>query len=301
MRKITLFSLLVLSVNFVFCQAFGSKGAEWKYSLVNKINGQQKVATYQCDSVYVFNSKMASRFKLVSGQISGFSCPTEVDEELIGYGADSVFIYEDGRWQLLVDLSASNFDTTTVKVSVSNGQQTVTRNILIEFDSVRTTVISGVTLRQVYMRHIGTQTAYQFHDGWFTEHIGHEYSIIPWAFSTCTNSSNYTYGLRCFSDSLLGSLNFTSIGCDSVLTSISKNELVSSKINVFPNPSNGLISISSPEAISRIQLFGVTGQTILIQPNGNNQLDVSSLESGIYFLSITLKEGAVVSKRIIKE
>lgn len=301
MRKIILLSILLLAVNFIFCQAFGSKGAVWKYSLVNNLNGQQKVTTYECDTVYVFNNKTASRFKIISGPVSGFPCPNDVDAALIGYNADSVFIYETGRWQLLVDLSANNLDTTTIEVSVSNGQQTATTSLLIEFDSVRTTVLNGVTLRQVYMRQIGTQSAYEFQDGWFTERIGHEYSLIPWAFSSCTNTNNYTNGLRCYSDSLLGNLNFTTIDCDSVLTSISKNEFKASKISIAPNPTTNSITITSQEKIAKMELYTITGQTVLVQTNGKSQIDLSNLKSGIYFINVTLDEGTIISKRIVKE
>ncbi|MFK7807016.1 MAG: T9SS type A sorting domain-containing protein [Saprospiraceae bacterium] len=87
----------------------------------------------------------------------------------------------------------------------------------------------------------------------------------------------------------------------SSITSVENN----TSINIFPNPSNGLITIESKTSlISGVQVFNAQGKTIRSQ-NGLNQniltLQLENKPSGIYFLVITDQEGSVSSHRVIKE
>lgn len=300
MKKITTLFILIFSVQLLLSQTFGELGAEWKYSLVNKINGIQQYSTYQCDSVFVFKNRNAIRRKLIPNASFGFPCPNDVDKPYIGYNADSVFIYEDGRWQLLVDLSANNLDTTTIDVKLTYNQQSVVSHIKIQFDSVRTTVINGVTLRQVYMRNLN-QTAYEFHDGWFTEKIGHEYSIIPWIFSGCSGNSKYDYGLRCYSDSLLGNINFTNYGCDTIFTSINENVL--DQINAFPNPTKNIftIDLGHRNLNFNLNVRSIEGKLIYKESNLNTEkveIDLSQQPKGIYMVTLQDEENIKVLKLV---
>jgi len=72
-------------------------------------------------------------------------------------------------------------------------------------------------------------------------------------------------------------------------------------IEIYPNPTTGLLFINpTTENIIRATVYDVLGKKVL-QKNGNiQQLDLSLLESGMYFLSITTDEGAF-TKKIIKE
>ncbi len=80
---------------------------------------------------------------------------------------------------------------------------------------------------------------------------------------------------------------------------IEENQLNSLK--VYPNPTNGLIFINSKtENIESATVFNILGKKVL-QLNGNiQQVDISTLQSGIYFLRITTDSGELV-KKIIKE
>ncbi len=71
-----------------------------------------------------------------------------------------------------------------------------------------------------------------------------------------------------------------------------------SAISVFPNPTNGLLHISSETQIDEIQLFDMTGKRLDINYNSNN-LDISHFESGAYLLRLK-QNGLVTTKKIIK-
>ena len=68
-------------------------------------------------------------------------------------------------------------------------------------------------------------------------------------------------------------------------------------ISVYPNPAHDYIHIETCHGASlqRIDLYNVTGQLML--SSTDNEINVSALESGIYFVNILTEEG-LVTKRI---
>jgi hypothetical protein len=66
--------------------------------------------------------------------------------------------------------------------------------------------------------------------------------------------------------------------------------------------SNNYLKCSATESIKKLEIFSVTGQKV--QSEQNNDLtantNISSLSSGVYFVSAELSNGAIVSKRFIK-
>jgi dienelactone hydrolase len=80
-------------------------------------------------------------------------------------------------------------------------------------------------------------------------------------------------------------------GCSRSLTSdlsiVGINELVTkSSLNVYPNPTNGFLQISSDKAIEYIQLYNLLGELIveIITDDKKLSIDCSKLSSGVYFL-----------------
>ena len=71
-----------------------------------------------------------------------------------------------------------------------------------------------------------------------------------------------------------------------------------SKVVVYPNPTKDIINIASNVNIS-YSVHDITGRTI-IKNSTSEILDLTNVENGIYFLSIST-EGKVFNKRIIKE
>ncbi|MDC8000387.1 T9SS type A sorting domain-containing protein [Aequorivita todarodis] len=83
------------------------------------------------------------------------------------------------------------------------------------------------------------------------------------------------------------------------ILSVEENEINS--LTVYPNPTKGLIYINpKTKTIISIGVFDLLGKKVL-QLEGNIQrIDISTLQSGMYFLRITTDDGAFVQK-IIKE
>jgi type IX secretion system substrate protein/NHL repeat-containing protein len=79
------------------------------------------------------------------------------------------------------------------------------------------------------------------------------------------------------------------------------NEFANSKeVNIYPNPNNGSFVIESSSITKQtMQLYDVNGKFVLSQTiNGKTTIDASSLNEGVYNISIISGEG-VVNKRLV--
>lgn len=80
------------------------------------------------------------------------------------------------------------------------------------------------------------------------------------------------------------------------------NEFVNQNIILFPNPTNGIISIASTNSeLAQVQLYDCLGKLVKIQNSNFDTIDLSNLSSGIYFCKITDNFGELEIKKIIKK
>jgi len=98
---------------------------------------------------------------------------------------------------------------------------------------------------------------------------------------------------------------------DNKTTSVLTEQVKSSDINIYPNPTQDLISLSIEKDIhknTKIEILDVNGKTLFCRnitsedvANGNLSLNFKSLniESGTYFIVIKNESGGVTSKKII--
>ena len=86
---------------------------------------------------------------------------------------------------------------------------------------------------------------------------------------------------------------------DDILSSNSYSFL-EKNIDVFPNPTNGLLHIESNNLfeILEVTLYNTLGTTIEINPS-NESIDLSDINTGIYFLSVKTSKG-MITKKIVR-
>lgn len=81
---------------------------------------------------------------------------------------------------------------------------------------------------------------------------------------------------------------------------VSTRELLNQSITIYPNPTNGLLHIESDQIrISSVEVYNTTSQLVIASQNAEN-INLSTLPSGVYFLSIKTADG-ILTKRVIKE
>lgn len=92
-------------------------------------------------------------------------------------------------------------------------------------------------------------------------------------------------------------IDFWTLGDDGV------DDYTLQSITVYPNPTNDVLFLQSPEiSMNNVFIYDVYGKLLeTVQVNGNNTtIDLSSRASGLYFLRIETEKG-MISKRVIKK
>ena len=85
----------------------------------------------------------------------------------------------------------------------------------------------------------------------------------------------------------------------SVSGTLSVQEFDASQISMFPNPTNGLLTVSSKTTLSKIEIFNILGKRVKMVENSND-INLSELSAGAYIARITAVDGKTINKKIIK-
>lgn len=111
---------------------------------------------------------------------------------------------------------------------------------------------------------------------------------------TNTGGSEYSYTGTTYPS---GDAKFSQV--EVVMSPLSIIDNLAEYINVYPNPSSGYVTISSPEQIDRLILVNIVGQTILdIKPgSGNTELNLDGFNPGIYFVNLII-DGQRITKKL---
>lgn len=80
--------------------------------------------------------------------------------------------------------------------------------------------------------------------------------------------------------------------------------LESTNINIFPNPTNGIINIDGLEKASKLSVVDLTGKNLIeVQVDGKSstKINIEQLNQGIYFVVVLQKSGLKVINKVIKQ
>jgi hypothetical protein len=81
---------------------------------------------------------------------------------------------------------------------------------------------------------------------------------------------------------------------------LDNNEFEDGNVVLFPNPTNGIISIKTNYELKQVELFDGLGKLVLMQKTNFESIDLNNLNSGIYFCKLTDELGNFEFKKIIK-
>jgi hypothetical protein len=83
-------------------------------------------------------------------------------------------------------------------------------------------------------------------------------------------------------------------------TGIEENGNQLHSITIYPNPATNTLYIDSHTSIETSEVYNISGKLLLTKQLNSNQIDISSLAKGLYFIKLTTEEGSVVRK-FVKE
>lgn len=81
---------------------------------------------------------------------------------------------------------------------------------------------------------------------------------------------------------------------------LSVDESTSPKFSIYPNPSKNVVNVQSSKEISHIKVFNQLGILVLSTITSEN-IDISFLDTGLYFMKIFTVDGSVGLKKLIRE
>jgi uncharacterized repeat protein (TIGR03803 family) len=84
-------------------------------------------------------------------------------------------------------------------------------------------------------------------------------------------------------------------------TGINELSSANSSFSVSPIPSSGLFYLHSKEPITKTEVFNYTGQKVFTAQSEKTAIDLTKAAAGIYFYSVTLKDGTVAKGKMMKE
>ena len=117
---------------------------------------------------------------------------------------------------------------------------------------------------------------------------------------TATESKNYKFRIQKTWGTQGASIDNFSIVCNTCAP-LSIEDQKAFDFSVYPNPAKNEIKISTQVQLQNAKVYTLLGKTMLHVNYPSERLDVSSLHAGIYLMSLTSEEGAVVNKKIIIE
>lgn len=81
--------------------------------------------------------------------------------------------------------------------------------------------------------------------------------------------------------------------------SLNVGENTNGHFSVYPNPTHDLLNIKSPAAILEISIYNNLGQ-LLYETVNTNQIDLSALIHGIYFMKIKEENGGIETIKVVR-
>jgi len=132
-----------------------------------------------------------------------------------------------------------------------------------------------------------SDSVYLFYTAWGTEN--HSCFPVP---------ANGKFGVPLTSNQCVFGTLGRAVASSDLITSISQHsQYENNGIQIFPNPSNGTITLSTLENIKEIKLFDQLGRSSKL--NIQKEIRLEKFNNGAYFLRIVMKNGNVFVRKII--
>lgn len=81
------------------------------------------------------------------------------------------------------------------------------------------------------------------------------------------------------------------------------DNVTSQAFQIYPNPANNILSVTTDKPMVRLQVFDVTARLVLQKTalNAEETIDLSSVEPGTYMVTVTFKDGTTSQQKLIKQ
>lgn len=231
-----------------------------------------------------------------------FEC-TDVEDRVYTYQTADSMLYAKVRQNqdhfMICDFGAVKGDSWEVPIQV--GAEVDTLVYIVEADF--TGPIAN-TVRKLLI------VSKEFKNGYFgldlpseliIEGLGDLDFLFPWQTLDCQNEL-YNKSLSCYTDSLTTFRRFTSdpIECG-ITTSLNNIYPTTEYISIRPNPSPGVFQIGNFDTVKNLNVYDTSGRAINFERLPNNEINITDLPPGIYFIRLLTKDDQVFTGKVVKQ
>lgn len=274
-------------------QDFAPLGAKWYYQ-----EGPANTPTWEPQTLVLTSSKdtlvLGENSRKIDRVFYSYDGLADtLDPYLIYQEADTVYLYDpiNIEWDKLYIFNVSEGDTITLDVpfdAIFNPENETTFRLRIDF--VEIDEIGSIQLKKYKITPLD---GFTWINGWYMDKAGG----FDWFTSRYKGFLPEDPGpLICYheGDLIINPYNYN---CEDVILGI-KGGGVLRDLTIYPNPASDQITVDSQIEIEKIEVFSLHGN--LLKSSLSNQIDVSNLKDGVYFLKI-YSGGDFAMKKIIKE
>ena len=219
---------------------------------------------------------------------------------------DTVFFLDTtfNSFQILYDFNAQLNDSWIILVKDENNN---IDSLIITVDSISELQINNSNLKVLHVTYYKkTEFMVETYNSRIIEKLGDIHYMFNWQpYSIVVCDGNYSNGLRCYQDSVIG-LYSTGIAdsCDYtfIWTSIEQSNK-ENLISIYPNPTKEKVTIEiSRKANLEFKITDFLGN-VLIQNDFSEtiNIDLSNYTEGIYLVSVYENRQLIGTKKIMKK
>lgn len=189
----------------------------------------------------------------------------------------------------------------------------ITEQLLYDFnmqigDTVRGYIESGFDYKDIVESIDSVLVGSNYHKRWkinpyyniyFIEGVGSTYGLIEYSPGNCVDLEGIT--ITCFRQNGITLYPDTTTNCD-LITSISPIDKKKDPLRIYPNPSQGSITIEFEKSINikEIRLTDLFGKIILQEQTGSmTKIEIDNLQDKTYILTIIDTDNNTINKKII--
>lgn len=326
-KKILLYVFVIMIVGGnIYSQEFAPIGSKWTYQNTGSFGMGFPVAfQFRTDKDTIIDNRYCTVITEYTLYEDGRWEQGNSEIVASSENGDTVYVYFQDSFHLIYDFTAEVGDT----IEVTNeefigffGLKLEQERFVYKIDSISSILLDSDTLLIQYVSHLsppvfGVSSEWGFIDG---SELGFDTPgrIIKGVGALSRAAMlGTTTGISFFPESTPDYLNcyedktsyyqFGDIDCDSLVSLYTLiNSITEETINdgkVFPNPFTTSISVDyETSEVAYLRIFDVAGRIIKgFQPESMVNMDVSSVPSGTYFISILFRNGNIKTYQVIKK
>lgn len=314
-KYLFLLTIILLSSTKITAQqdtAWAPPGATWTYDVITMTTWSVYQMKYVKDTT--INNTLVKQIRI--SDFTSFIAPPipNAFETFIGYeylyeSGDTIYWLVNNTFEPLYIFSAQvgdKWEISKYPTATYQCDATIISDSMI-VDNIVDSNYNGVWLQNIVASSVGKKWSV----GTIVKGIGGLTTPFPqMEFDSCNiidGAVGSVHGLICYYDSIRGYINFGSSlnDCDVLLSVNTKPITVKEplpSIKIYPNPAYEQISFDLPYSKQwDLWVFDVTGKVVLQKQNiTNNQLNISTLQQGVYYLRFRNNEGEIFNTKLMK-